>query len=506
MKQRNFFIAFLMLVFLCLLTQVSRAALPPAVILSQVGDAAFVLEGKNFVDIGAFYATVKYDTKILTSPSLSPTGGWGPLLASGIKFSNSPAPGEFRIVGIASSGVTGSGIIATINFQRTDQSQGGVTDVKVQMGTSKGVPVLVEPKIIFGFQADHQDPVPGPKDPDTGSHIIAQSPTGTTRTSAPVGGGNVVSGSVTLPPDLSSPSEKRGDSQPIVTDLRKDMQVREQEAEPAATTAASTVPEVEVALPSYKAALDLFREFADEATPRALMGLFADASLPGITQVPAIAYADGTSRIKVSYVVKPGIKETPKFALQGAKITAFVQEDDGSWTIEALPKKGTSDVVLSVSLKGRVQDVPLTVVPRVSIDLGKSGKPGEADFLLFLREKGTPKAPRYDLNGDGKRDYLDNYIFTANYLKQLNIKPVSAKAKEPPTKDSKEKGKAAQPAKPEPTPKTKEVTTPGETVPAPTRNNQQDKVKVPVKENTAEPDRGRAGKDGEKDRVPAAPK
>ena len=43
----------------------------------------------------------------------------------------------------------------------------------------------------------------------------------------------------------------------------------------------------------------------------------------------------------------------------------------------------------------------------------------EADFQLFLKERGTPSASRFDLNRDGRRDYLDDYIFTANYLVKM---------------------------------------------------------------------------------------
>ena len=47
---------------------------------------------------------------------------------------------------------------------------------------------------------------------------------------------------------------------------------------------------------------------------------------------------------------------------------------------------------------------------------GKGGGLSEADFNLFLRGAGKAKAPLYDLNGDARRDYIDDYIFTANYI------------------------------------------------------------------------------------------
>lgn len=65
-----------------------------------------------------------------------------------------------------------------------------------------------------------------------------------------------------------------------------------------------------------------------------------------------------------------------------------------------------------------MEEIPLTVAPAIPAEskIGKKGKLTEADFILFLKERGTEKAPRFDLNGDGKRDYLDDYIFTANFI------------------------------------------------------------------------------------------
>ncbi len=61
-------------------------------------------------------------------------------------------------------------------------------------------------------------------------------------------------------------------------------------------------------------------------------------------------------------------------------------------------------------------EIPLTVSPKARVDLIQTDKVSEADFALFLKERGAAGAPKFDLNGDGKRDYLDDYIFTANYL------------------------------------------------------------------------------------------
>jgi len=58
----------------------------------------------------------------------------------------------------------------------------------------------------------------------------------------------------------------------------------------------------------------------------------------------------------------------------------------------------------------------IVVAPKAAVDLDRSGSVTEADFKLFLSDRGTAKKTKFDLNGDGKRDFVDEYIFTANYL------------------------------------------------------------------------------------------
>jgi hypothetical protein len=56
-----------------------------------------------------------------------------------------------------------------------------------------------------------------------------------------------------------------------------------------------------------------------------------------------------------------------------------------------------------------VIEFPLTVVPT-----GAAVSKKEADFAAFL--KGSPaQAQKRDLNGDGRYDYMDDFIYAAHY-------------------------------------------------------------------------------------------
>jgi hypothetical protein len=52
----------------------------------------------------------------------------------------------------------------------------------------------------------------------------------------------------------------------------------------------------------------------------------------------------------------------------------------------------------------------------------------EAETSAFLKDQGAEK-PMFDLNRDGKHDYIDDYIYTGHYL--LNNKQVKAEPKKP---------------------------------------------------------------------------
>lgn len=70
---------------------------------------------------------------------------------------------------------------------------------------------------------------------------------------------------------------------------------------------------------------------------------------------------------------------------------------------------------------------PLTITPKISMKPTGAGAITEADFTNFLKAGKTAKTKKFDLNGDGKRDYIDDYIFTANYVSELNQSAIKSR-------------------------------------------------------------------------------
>ena len=173
----------------------------------------------------------------------------------------------------------------------------------------------------------------------------------------------------------------------------------------------------------HKGMLERFREHRGERTPKALLALFEAPVSSVIEQDPLICLSDGTMLLKVLVQLPEGGTRAPNFALRGASLKSLKKSSDNRWAIEAVPEKGRHEAMLTVVNGEQVTDYPLTVAPRINVNLDKNRVTDEADFTLFL----TGKAPGYDLNGDGERDYVDDYIFTANYLAATGVEKIKKK-------------------------------------------------------------------------------
>jgi hypothetical protein len=86
------------------------------------------------------------------------------------------------------------------------------------------------------------------------------------------------------------------------------------------------------------------------------------------------------------------------------------RESTNTWLVKVRPEKDAIEASLRVDDGVAVRSIPLTVSPRVKIDLDGSGTVTEKDFLLYFSSRGN--------EGDvaGRRNYRVDYIFAAHYL------------------------------------------------------------------------------------------
>ncbi len=167
----------------------------------------------------------------------------------------------------------------------------------------------------------------------------------------------------------------------------------------------------------YPSILERFKEFKGEKTPKALMALF---NMPDkeAKQDPPIVLSNGKATVKI--VLKLDSKgNNNNFLLDGVSLVSLKNKEKDFWILELLPDSGSYEATVSVPRDNQLFVIPLTVAPPMDGNIGPfANRLREVDFKLYLKEKGTVKAARFDLNKDGVRNYIDDYIFTANYLVQ----------------------------------------------------------------------------------------
>ena len=181
-------------------------------------------------------------------------------------------------------------------------------------------------------------------------------------------------------------------------------------------------PEPAVALKSvsYPGMLERIREYDGPRTPQSLAALFTPASGQMVRQEPEAAFSDGESVVRLRIELPLTLKESPSFSLRRASMITLQHAEDGSWLIEARPARDSIDARLTVNAGGSTILFPLVVAPALEPALLAAYGSVEEVFQRYLKPDGPQKDSRFDLNRDGKIDYIDDYILTVNYLAELN--------------------------------------------------------------------------------------
>ena len=415
---------------------VSQAAATLTV--SPSGNGQYVVRGSGLEGFAGADVIVQYDKTALKNPRIV----GGELVSGSMMVTNANQDGIVRIAAIYAYPQTksGTGTIATITFDSTSASSPTInvtSDSKVVDFKGAQIPLTVVPFT----NADSSTQTVTYLDTSSGGNTGAGGNTGSggnTSGTTSAGGGTgypVWLGGVNMSADGTTVEAKVKEGASTVVPAPE--KVREQSGEALGKEKAEPAGEVSQKAPladnsgtGDTSILEQFRLFQGEGTPKNLMALFTK-SVAGSGQKPLVALSDGKTRVQVTVECPSAGKKAPNFALKGAKLVSLRKSGASTWVVEALPDKGTFNVTVKVLQDGVLRQIPLTVVPPLpaNIKIGNGGKLTEADFNQFLKERGTDKAPRFDLNGDGKRDYVDDYIFTANYLVKLETAETTADAK-----------------------------------------------------------------------------
>jgi len=405
-------VLFLFFAFLPCIAAPADAAL---ISISSSGNGVFVLQGTGLSGVGGIDATIGYDTATLANPRVDQGG----LISGATMVANTNSPGIIKIVVISTKAIAGSGVVATISFDRPGGSAGKILSLRAAMIDSLANK-LPAPQTQINNPSEPVTTDTATKTPQPiGSSTASPPPADTTATATRSGQGYAAPGTITIPGETGEPPKQQS-----AQEIPQEQPAAEAKGGEAGESTAETAPEREspTAEPSappspvvYLSVLERFREFKGEKTPKSLTALFDAAAIPGVRQEPAVALTDGTTRVKVFIQIQTTGKEAPNFALQGAKLVSLKPEVD-AWVVETLPAAKVLEAAITVMHNGSRTEIPLTVAPPLDAGSAPTVKPDEAGFNRFLKERGTDKAPRFDLNGDGVRNYIDDYIFTANFI------------------------------------------------------------------------------------------
>lgn len=367
-----------------------------------------MFSGETLDNVSRIEVSASYDTSLLTNPRVTAQSSF-----DGAKvIVNGQSTGSVRMTVMSNKPMNGNGTFATLTFDNIGNKAGVITSLTGNIFGANGA------RLPAAFVVTNPPPALDPNDPDDASMLPG--------------------GKFYMPDGGEYRGEERPEAEKSPTDSGETQAPpgRETSMKPPAEVPTTVQPEksVQRTVRQAQSVLERFRLFERERTPKNLIALFDTKDAKGFKQDPPVFLADGVSTLKITLTELPGNK-APSIAFTSARFAAQHKVSEKEWVIEAVPKKGVTSAEMTVLTDAAVLEIPFTVAPKVRVDLIIPGKVGEKDFALYLKKRGTKGAVKYDLNGDGKRDYIDDYIFTANYivaLKEQEKKQSAEKKKQAP--------------------------------------------------------------------------
>jgi hypothetical protein len=322
-----------------------------------------------------------------------------------------------------------------MSFSRLAGTGQDILSMAATAATPEGKTVTLSTKVVNATPAS-ADTAEGATNPpsgsssETGASPAARNAPGASQPSPAVGSGIVI-----VPVPASTEGKPAPTTTPEQQPVAEAQQPQKEKADKSAPqelvmTASREKPAAEPALKRvmmYQSVLERFKEYKGEKTPKALMDLFSGKER-GI-QAPPPVLSNGMSTVKVVLELNSR-GENNNFQIDNATLVSINNAGKDQWVVELLPDKRVWEASIAIPRSRQLNVMPLTVSPAVDLTpIRASGRLAESDFKRFLKERGTAKSPRFDLNGDGVRDYIDDYIFTANYLIRHKDKAEASKSK-----------------------------------------------------------------------------
>jgi len=373
--------------------------------LVPTGDGLFSIHGVEVKGAASIDITMTYDPSLVANPQVVQ----GRLISGAMMRVNARDPGVVQIAVFREPPVNGTGAIVTLNFERKGELQGAITGLNARLTDSSGAPIPAQVQFLnaSGDLASSGSPKSEPTSSASGSSAASDP---VKPAVVPPGGAAVNAETGTTVRDEPLPvAVGPAPQRPAPIDARKAALAR---------TAPDPAAREKKIVVAQKGVLEHFKDFKGARTPRALIGLFDQDPLFGCRQEPSPVLADGRTKATVTFLAPDDLRGTPDVAVINASLISIERDRDrtNTWIATVLPRAGAADSRMTLSLPDKTLIIPLTVAPKVALASDASGAVTEKDFEAYLQVGGGKGPPGRDLNGDGIVNYVDDFIFTANYL------------------------------------------------------------------------------------------
>jgi hypothetical protein len=141
-----------------------------------------------------------------------------------------------------------------------------------------------------------------------------------------------------------------------------------------------------------------------------MLKLFQGENMIGWRQDPAVVLSDGKATARITFLSPPGTRSASDIAVMGAELLSLKPDPENSntWIAELRPEKGALRASLAAGIGDLLIVYPVTVAPPLEAGRGKPAIATEGDLRRHLSR------PPVDLNNDGRRDRIDDFIAAAN--------------------------------------------------------------------------------------------
>ena len=432
---------------------------------TTAGGDVYIVSAVGLVDAALIDFSFSYDTATLANPKVVP--GQLAVTSNATMEAVTSTEGAVRVVFITDGVFKDRGQLATITFSRVGKLPGRVFDLNADVFSNNSEQVAAEPVIGTSKAAIDQPPADQAA-ADQAEKQAAQKAAADSKAAAGVSAASTsgsdmsnvfdeaVRQSQQQQPGAYQDNITASGNSPLQQESRREESKRDeptrqertgavpQDAAPVAATTASAVSAREDVVKSSTAKgsvdalallkgaempLQRFRAFKGARTVAGLVPLL-DASAArkaGVYQEPGIAVSEGKQIVTVTIeLAASGM--VPNFSLRGANLKSIRPVTDKAWELDALPQKGKSAVQLSVLLGKDHVDIPLVVIPPMDAAVIRETQGLAEAGVNALLAKVDPVSGKivYDLNSDGRQDFLDDYILVAHYLLKnpATVKPV----------------------------------------------------------------------------------